>query len=77
MVHGYFGGSAQWAHEMDDLSQQFDVIDVDLPGFGDSHAMLVPQPIEGFAQPVLNQLDELGIHKFRLLGHSIENRWRH
>lgn len=71
MVHGYFGGSAQWAHEMDYLSQQFDVIAVDLPGFGDSHAMPAPQSIEGFAQAVLNQLELLGVKKFRLLGHSM------
>lgn len=71
MVHGYFGGSAQWAREMDYLSQQFDVIAVDLPGFGDSCAMNAPQTIEGFAQAVLNQLDVIGVAKFRLLGHSM------
>ena len=71
MVHGYFGGSAQWAQEMNDLSHQFDVIAVDLPGFGDSHGIPAPQTIEGFALAVLSQLDELGIHKFRLLGHSM------
>ncbi len=71
LVHGYFGGSAQWAREMDDLSQQFDVIAVDLPGFGDSHALPAPQSIEGFAQAVLDQLDQLGVNKFRLLGHSM------
>ena len=71
MVHGYFGGSAQWAHEVSYLSHQFDVIAVDLPGFGDSHAMPAPQSIEGFAQAVLDQLDELGVDKFRLLGHSM------
>ena len=71
MVHGYFGGSAQWAREIDFLSHQFDVIAVDLPGFGDSHAMPAPQSIEGFARSVLSQLDVLGIDKFRLLGHSM------
>ena len=71
MVHGYFGGSAQWAYEIDYLSHQFDVIAIDLPGFGDSHAMSAPQSIEGFAQAVLNQLDLLGVDKFRLLGHSM------
>lgn len=71
MVHGYFGGSAQWAHEMDYLSQQFDVIAIDLPGFAESHALPAPQSIEGFSRAVLNQLDVLGIEKFRLLGHSM------
>ena len=71
MVHGYFGGSAQWAREMAYLSRQFDVIALDLPGFADSHAMPAPQTIEGFAQAVLDQLDAMGVAKFRLLGHSM------
>ena len=71
MVHGYFGGSAQWAFEMEYLSQQFDVIAVDLPGYGDSHALPAPHLMEGFARAVLDQLDALGIENFRLLGHSM------
>jgi pimeloyl-ACP methyl ester carboxylesterase len=71
LVHGYFGGSAQWAREIDALSRQFDVIAVDLPGFGDSHALPAPQTIEGFAQAVLELLDTLGVEKFLLLGHSM------
>ena len=71
MVHGYFGGSEQWTHEMAYLSRQFDVIAIDLPGFADSNAMSAPQTIEGFAQAVLDQLDVMGVSKFRLLGHSM------
>ena len=71
MVHGYFGGSAQWAHEMGYLSRQFDVIAIDLPGFADSHTLPAPQTIEGFAQAVLDQLDAMRVTKFRLLGHSM------
>ena len=71
LVHGYFGGSAQWAYEIDYLSHQFDVIAIDLPGFADSHALPAPQSIEGFAQAVLDQLDAMGVDKFKLLGHSM------
>jgi pimeloyl-ACP methyl ester carboxylesterase len=71
MVHGYFGGSAQWAHEMTYLSEKFDVFAVDLPGYSESHNAPAPQSINGFAQAVLNQLDALGIDEFRLLGHSM------
>jgi pimeloyl-ACP methyl ester carboxylesterase len=71
LVHGYFGGSAQWAREIEDLGFQFDVVAVDLPGFGDSHTMPAPQTIEGFARSVLELLDTLGIKTFRLLGHSM------
>ena len=71
LVHGYLGGSAQWARELETLSPWFDVIAVDLPGFGDSHALPAPERIEGFAAAVLEQLDALGITQFRLLGHSM------
>ena len=71
LVHGYFGGSAQWAREIDFLGDQFDVVAVDLPGFADSNALPSPHSIEGFARAVMDQLDKLGIQKFRLLGHSM------
>ncbi len=71
LVHGYLGASAQWAYEMRYLSRHFDVIAVDLPGYGDSHALAAPHTIEGFARAVLDQLDALGVKSFRLLGHSM------
>lgn len=71
LVHGYLGGSAQWAREINALSPHFDVIAVDLPGYGDSHALPAPHRIEGFATAVLEQLDALDITQFRLLGHSM------
>lgn len=71
LVHGYLGGSAQWANEIRHLSSDFDVIALDLPGFGDSRGLEAPQTIEGFACAVLNLLDWLGVSTFRLLGHSM------
>jgi len=71
LIHGYLGGSIQWSYEMQYLSPHFDVIAIDLPGFGDSHALAAPHTIEGFARAVLDQLDALRITKFRLLGHSM------
>ena len=53
------------------LSEKFDVLAVDLPGYAESHHIPAPQSINGFAQAVLDQLDALGIDKFRLLGHSM------
>ncbi len=71
LVHGYLGGSAQWANEIRYLSSQFDVIAVDLPGFGDSHALTAPHTIGEFAHSVMDQLDALSITNFRLMGHSM------
>lgn len=71
LVHGYLGGSAQWAQEMRDLSPDFDVIAVDLPGYGQSRGWAAPHTIQGFSEAVLGLLDALHVSCFRLLGHSM------
>lgn len=71
LVHGYFGGSAHWAAETGALSNHFDLIAVDLPGFGESHRLEPPQTIAGFAEAVLSVLSALKIGDFILLGHSM------
>jgi pimeloyl-ACP methyl ester carboxylesterase len=71
LVHGYLGGSSQWAAEMRALSPHLDVIAMDLPGFGKSRHLVSPDQITGYAQAVLDCLDRLGVHRFHLLGHSM------
>lgn len=71
LVHGYLGGSAQWAQQVTLLSQYFNLVTVDLPGFGLNQTMKSPQSIRGYAEYVFGQLDQLGIEYFHLLGHSM------
>jgi pimeloyl-ACP methyl ester carboxylesterase len=71
LVHGYFGGSAHWDEPLGYLSTQFDVVAVDLPGFGESAGLVPPLTIRGFAAAVLSLLDDLGLGGFCLLGHSM------
>jgi pimeloyl-ACP methyl ester carboxylesterase len=71
LVHGYLGGSSQWAAEMQALSPQLDVIAPDLPGFGKSQHLVSPDQISGHALAVLDALDGLGVQRFHLLGHSM------
>lgn len=71
LVHGYLGGSSQWAAEMLALSPHLDVIAMDLPGYGKSHHLPSPDRITGLAQAVLAELDRLGVARFHLLGHSM------
>jgi 2-hydroxy-6-oxonona-2,4-dienedioate hydrolase len=71
LVHGYLGGSSQWAAELQALSPHLDVIAPDLPGFGKSKHLVSPDQITGYAQAVLDCLDELGVQRFHLLGHSM------
>lgn len=71
LVHGYFGGSSQWAQQALVFAKYFQLVTVDLPGFGLNHAMPSPTSIRGYAQFVLNELDRQGIEQFHLLGHSM------
>jgi 2-hydroxy-6-oxonona-2,4-dienedioate hydrolase len=71
LVHGYLGGSSQWDAEVQFLSQHFDVIAVDLAGFGKANHLPAPTDMSAHAQAVLATLDHLGIDQFHLLGHSM------
>jgi 2-hydroxy-6-oxonona-2,4-dienedioate hydrolase len=71
LVHGYLGGSSQWDAEVQFLSQHFDVIAVDLAGYGNAHQLKAPTEMSAHAQSVLATLDQLGVDNFHLLGHSM------
>jgi pimeloyl-ACP methyl ester carboxylesterase len=71
LVHGYLGGAAQWQNEIERLSDSFDVIAPDLPGYGNAAAAGCIDRIEGFADHLAGLVDELGIKRFCLLGHSM------
>jgi pimeloyl-ACP methyl ester carboxylesterase len=71
LVHGYLGGAAQWKAEIARYSANFDVIAPDLPGFGAAADRPGCDRIEGFAQAVIDLLDQLGVDQFILLGHSM------
>lgn len=70
LVHGFMGGSAQWALQSA-LGDGRDLIGVDLPGFGCNAAMDPIDSITGFANWVLDHLSDLGVPEFDLLGHSM------
>ena len=70
-VHGYLGGSSQWAVQQLHFSDDFNVITPDLPGFGLNANLDAPESITGFAQYLLDVLDKQGIEQFYLVGHSM------
>jgi pimeloyl-ACP methyl ester carboxylesterase len=71
LVHGYLGGSAQWAAQIDQLQDAFDVIAVDLAGYGQACDRVAPGTMAEHARAVLTTLDHLGVDGFHLLGHSM------
>ena len=70
-VHGYLGGGSQWSEQGAVFGDQFQVITPDLPGFNGNAQNITPDTIRGLAMNVFQQLDELGVHRFHLVGHSM------
>ncbi len=71
LVHGFMGGSAQWAPQQRALSKSQKLITIDLPGFGQNADLPSIETIGGFANWVLDHLFHLGVEHFNLLGHSM------
>lgn len=69
-VHGFMGGSRQWQVQIEALSG-FDVIALDLPGFGENAQLKALNSIAGYAEWALGELASRGIEKFHLIGHSM------
>jgi pimeloyl-ACP methyl ester carboxylesterase len=71
LLHGWPQTSWAWRRVMPLLSQQFDVIAPDLPGFGDSS-----KPESGFdkkaiAQKLHELIEALGIERVAIVGHDL------
>jgi len=71
LVHGYLGGAAQWEGEIARFADRYDVIAPDLPGFAGSAALPPAHRIADFAAAILALIDELGLGRITLLGHSM------
>lgn len=71
LVHGYLGGSEQWAAEMEQFGDRFHVIAPTLPGFGSAAGEAGYSRIEEMANHIIALLDRLHVDDFVLLGHSM------
>lgn len=71
LVHGYLGGASQWDALLPQLSQQFEVVTLDLAGYGMANDLAAPTDLVDHAHNVLATLDHMGIERFHLLGHSM------
>jgi len=76
LLHGVGESAAGWRPTQDALSKSFDVIVIDLPGFGDSPALpsgVVPTAA-ALADAIERQLDELGLPTVHIAGYSLGAR---
>ncbi|MBP8298373.1 MAG: alpha/beta fold hydrolase [Burkholderiales bacterium] len=60
-----------WAPLVARLQDSFDIVAVDLPGFGRDTARTAPGRLEDFARAVIDTVNECGLDRFNLMGHSM------
>ncbi len=70
LLHGWAASSRYWLITLADLSADFRVYALDLPGFGDSPALSEAGTVVRQAQVVLEFADALGLTTFDINGHS-------
>ena len=72
LVHGLGqAGVSDWQYQVPRLKEQYKVIGLDLPGFGDSQeGVFAPSP-ENYANLIKNVVDRYGTGDIHIVGHSL------
>ena len=70
LVHGYGASSGSYAPVLAELSASYRVLAVDLPGFGRSDRLAGDYSPEALADALVEVLDEKGVARAHLVGHS-------
>ena len=71
LLHGFLESMKIWDEMVNELSRDYQVITIDLPGFGMSDSFDSIHSMEFMADIVNRLLDFLGINKCILVGHSM------
>lgn len=71
LLHGYPLDRHLWDEVVPLLEDTFDVIIPDLRGFGESTTVDTPYTMEDYASDIAGLLDQLGIQKAAIAGHSM------
>ena len=71
LLHGLSSSMGYWAHNLPELSRDRRVLALDLPGYGASGRPDAPYTPPWFADMVVGFLDEVGIDRAVLVGHSM------
>jgi pimeloyl-ACP methyl ester carboxylesterase len=76
LLHGMGESHIGWRPVMDALAEEYDVIAIDLPGFGRSPVLpvYVPPTAANLAAAVESALNDLGIEQFHVAGYSLGAR---
>lgn len=71
LIHGFAGGKGYWDKILPDLAKENRVIALDLPGHGESGMGKESYSIEDMAGVIKDFLDQLGLEKVTMFGHSL------
>lgn len=71
LVHGMAGSWQTWLLNLEALGERHRVIAVDLPGFGGSVPLAAGSGFPGYINTLRGLLDELGIERAAVVGHSL------
>ena len=74
LLHGWASSLQPWRPLMKLLSAKYQVIAGDFPGMGGSEEPKEPWDVDGFADFVLAFLEQFGVKKLSLVGHSYGGR---
>ena len=70
LIHGACTSSFSWHHQLKELAPKLNVVAFDLPGHGLSEPMEHPS-VEQYAEVVKGAMDQLGLGRVFLAGHSL------
>lgn len=70
LLHGIGGNASQWKHQLDTLSDTYDLIAWDAPGYGGSDDPGPEWSLADYADCLAGLLDVLGLEQVHLLGQS-------
>ena len=71
LQHGFLSGTAYWEQVANTLSANFEIIALDLPGFGSRGDEAAVDNVKAYVDDLLTRLAALGIDYFHLCGHSL------
>jgi pimeloyl-ACP methyl ester carboxylesterase len=71
LIHGWGGSARHWLGAFATLTDYFDVIAIDLPGFGDSPPPSGPSTLAGMAAATRGAIEALGLSHVAVAGHSL------
>jgi pimeloyl-ACP methyl ester carboxylesterase len=70
-LHGWLGSWRYWFPTMERTSEHFRTYSFDFWGFGDSRRQTTTESIQAYSNQVIRFVDELGIDRVQLVGHSM------